>query len=67
MNVILVNQFKAVYKELDPLKKGYIKLKDLVCPHLLINYPLELNSQMYWRREQERRSDNVLRKFHEAN
>ena len=27
---MLVDTFKNVYKQLDPLKKGYIKLKDLV-------------------------------------
>lgn len=30
MNVVLVDTFKIVYRQLDPLKKGYIKLKDLV-------------------------------------
>ena len=30
MNLILVDGFKIVYRTLDPLKKGYIKLKDLV-------------------------------------
>ncbi|CDW84265.1 UNKNOWN [Stylonychia lemnae] len=29
LNVILVDTFKSVYRQLDPLKKGYIKLKDL--------------------------------------
>eukprot|EP00347_Sterkiella_histriomuscorum_P017597 403348731 len=29
LNVMLVDTFKNVYKQLDPLKKGYIKLKDL--------------------------------------
>jgi Ca2+-binding EF-hand superfamily protein len=28
--MVLVKQFKTVYTLLDPLKKGYLKLKDLV-------------------------------------
>ena len=30
LNILLVNIFKGVYRQLDPFKKGYIKLKDLV-------------------------------------
>lgn len=30
MNVVLVDEFKEVYRKLDEEKKGYIKLKDLV-------------------------------------
>ena len=30
MNVVLVDEFKEVYRKLDENKKGYIKLHDLV-------------------------------------
>ena len=29
LNLVLVDGYKKVYKQLDPVKKGYIKLKDL--------------------------------------
>lgn len=36
MNVVLVDEFKEVYRKLDEEKKGYIKLKDLVSSYLMI-------------------------------
>lgn len=51
MNVVLADAFKAVYKQLDPAKKGYIKLKDLVWL-ILLNY-IESNSATHWRGSKE--------------
>jgi hypothetical protein len=50
-NVVLVNIFKQVYKQLDPEKKGYIRLKDLVSS-LIDLYTIELNCSGCVRREQ---------------